>query len=1227
MAEYKQKARSLPSAKDAVDSSMQRRSIKSPSAQFKDIMTSKDVVTVAMMGSVSMMALFPQIWMGVMPAALGYYSYVSSRKFRLPFKVPQSWGGRDYGAALPGGSGFGNAGGILYLGQDQATLEELWMENGDARRHGFFLGTTGSGKALPLDAFVLTTCGWVRNGDLKPGDVLVHPFGGTTEVLSVHPQGKVPGVRIWFADGRHADCCMDHLWHVKARAKVQVKEHAKRRSEFDPEYPEGFDQRGRIMTAGDLGILHGMHSDRLRISIPLADPHDGIEVTPGSEILSKEHAIAAAEHGLHHLGYMPSLHGTAAQRIEFLKTWLRHAHHGMAIEEFGVRLTGLRVPDAKILKQIVWSLGGIATTYAKSSFKEARNGIDLTLNFPGMTALWPQAEVCRMPSDGDGLEITSIERLHDDQEMSCVKTSRDDGLYIVDNHVVTHNTELLLGVVSQTLMWSSGFLFIDGKGTTEFYARAWTLAKRFGREDDVRVLNFTDAGGDPDAPAGGPDVQSNTLNPFAKGGADQLMNLIVGLMGDAGSGNDMWKNRAMSLVTAAMKALCIMRDSGDILLDVQAIRDFLPLGQGVKKELLKNKVPKTIDEVPEAAWEEMRTRGGMVELYLRAMKGDFSNSSRLALKAFFDTLPGFSIEKALKGDPQDAKASEQYGFLSMQLTKPLGSLADDYGHIFRTPLGEVDIDDVVLNRRILVVLLPALQKAPEEMEMCGRIVVNLVKIMMGNASGSMLQGTKQEIVDAKQTRAPSPYIVVLDEAGYYMVKGIDVMMAQARSLGFMIIVAGQDMAAMQAKSPQIAETAAANASIAAVGKTVDAEKTLTFVQKLFGRAQVAVSSGYTAQPGMLGNKWADRMDVSFQEVDKVKGDELQDMSEGEFYFLFNGTLVRASTFYIGGNFAESFSINKFLKVRGPTDRVPGLNQDVEIAFLDSYVKASETMLKMSVGDEEASVPPQPEDQLTELAKMANAFLWKCGEKASHPANIHGAWLGASMMSAGSSAQPSTSEDGDEENAWSEEMVGDFDAPNARRGAVSPMDGMDEYMFDELDEFDPVQQGGGKKGAADERRPGAGRGSDKFGRDSDVEDLLSDGDESDIVRGLSSVARGRTTQERHSGLIDLLVAQESARSKVQRSREIRDLIAESENLSKQADVEKSRSLGEFFSVLAENSSRFARAFAEEDIDGDLGLEILRRSGNVRPLPLDSFRDGKFMTDAVSDLEKIMATEQV
>jgi len=1198
MAEARDRTPSLPMSRDNVDAGMIRRPVRSFGDSFKDFLSSKDTVQLAMIGSVSSIALFPQTWLLTLPAALSYYSWVATRKFRLPFKVPQNWGGTDFGSPSPGGRGFGKAGGILYFGQDQASQEELWIENGDARRHGFFLGTTGSGKALRGDALILTTRGWVFNRDLVIGDELIHPFGGTNRITSIHPQGKLPVVRVNFADGRHADCCRDHLWQVKVKARTDLAP------------AEGFTEEGKVMSTADLGILHGLRGNDLQITVPLALPHDGLPIPEGSGILSLDHAIRSADQGLHHLDYMPSLYGTADERIEFLRSWMRNAEYKIAIEEFGVRLRELRTPDALILKQIVWSLGGMATTYRKSSLKDRMKGVDLVLNFRDMTRIWPQASICKAPSNGDGLEVTGVEALHEEDEMSCVKTERDDGLYIMDNHVVTHNTELLLGVVSQTLMWSSGFLFIDGKGTTEFYARAWSLCKRFGREDDIRVLNFTDGGDDPDAPSGGPNVQSNTLNPFSKGSADQLMNLIVGLMGDAGAGNDMWKSRAMSLVTAAMKALCIMRDSGDILLDVQAIRDFLPLGTGVSKDLVRGKPPSNIMDIPEEAWDEMRTRGGMIELYLRSVKGDFSNASRLALKGFFDSLPGFNLEKALKGDSQPDKASEQYNFLSMQLTKPLGSLADDYGHIFRTPLGEVDIDDIVLNRRILVVLLPALQKAAEEMQNCGKIVVNLVKIMMGNASGSQLQGSKQEIVDSKQTRAPSPFICVLDEAGYYMVKGIDVMMAQARSLGFMVIVAGQDMAAMQSINAQIAETAMANASIFAAGKITDADKTLAAIQKLFGRTQVSVTSGYQAQAGVMGTKWVDRMDATFQEIDKVKGEELQNMMEGEFYFLFNGTLVRSSTFYVGtlgkGGFGDDISINKFIKVRGPTDRVPGLDQKVEVKFLAGYAGAIEKMLHMGA-DPKKAPPELVEDGLTGLNRFAGKLLWKAGKKAGNHANIHAAWLGALMsISQIEDMMPDGSGDDDVETWDAEDLSGEESLDMFKDGLPS---------MEDLEADFPI-----------ERPKSPPRGGSKKDLIDAFDNSMDYDANSEIAGSLNRIAESKTEQQRHGGLIDLLLAQDSARNKARQNREIDKLAAREDSNDGSGRAAQRKSFGEFFNVLAENSSRFAKIFAEEEIDGDLGIEILRRSGNVKPLPLDAFQNAHFMDDEVGELEKILSTEQ-
>ncbi len=63
-----------------------------------------------------------------------------------------------------------------------------------------------------------------------------------------------------------------------------------------------------------------------------------------------------------------------------------------------------------------------------------------------------------------------------------------------------------------------------------------------------------------------------------------------------------------------------------------------------------------------------------------------------------------------KKGKQVSQVLEQHGFITMQLTRVFGSLADTYGHIIRTNLAEVDLKDVVLNRRILVVLVACIGK-------------------------------------------------------------------------------------------------------------------------------------------------------------------------------------------------------------------------------------------------------------------------------------------------------------------------------------------------------------------------------------------------------------------------------------------------------------------------------------------------------------------------------------
>lgn len=74
---------------------------------------------------------------------------------------------------------------------------------------------TGTGKAQPLDAKLLTPTGWRLMGDIKAGDEVVSVDGKATTVLAVHPQGDKPIYRVTLSDGSSTECCDEHLWETQ----------------------------------------------------------------------------------------------------------------------------------------------------------------------------------------------------------------------------------------------------------------------------------------------------------------------------------------------------------------------------------------------------------------------------------------------------------------------------------------------------------------------------------------------------------------------------------------------------------------------------------------------------------------------------------------------------------------------------------------------------------------------------------------------------------------------------------------------------------------------------------------------------------------------------------------------------------------------------------------------------------------------------------------------------
>ena len=81
------------------------------------------------------------------------------------------------------------------------------------------LGGNGAGKALSDDLVIDTPTGKMRWGDLKVGDLVFGSDGNPTRISGKFPQGDKPLYRVSFDDSTSTLCCEDHLWEVYCNKK------------------------------------------------------------------------------------------------------------------------------------------------------------------------------------------------------------------------------------------------------------------------------------------------------------------------------------------------------------------------------------------------------------------------------------------------------------------------------------------------------------------------------------------------------------------------------------------------------------------------------------------------------------------------------------------------------------------------------------------------------------------------------------------------------------------------------------------------------------------------------------------------------------------------------------------------------------------------------------------------------------------------------------------------
>lgn len=268
-------------------------------------------------------------------------------------------------------------------------------------------GANGVGKAMPLHTEIQTPNGWVTMGEIKYGDFVTTPDGGSAPVIGVFPQGIRPVYNVVLEDGRSAEADEEHIWttvnhgHVttnKLRALILSGEVVEIPSVVHP-----------TITPTVMGLPVRTFGEMMRGDL------DG----PQHEIADMLMANSNTESGSRFIPYHIDTY-TAEHKAEILAG----AFDVPVLDVTEGTVYTLVTPSAAIAEVLVYitrSLGG------KGTVSSSADGLYVVNAVPTRTA---------------GIKVASVERIND-QVCQCIMIGHRDHMYITKDFVATHNTVMI----------------------------------------------------------------------------------------------------------------------------------------------------------------------------------------------------------------------------------------------------------------------------------------------------------------------------------------------------------------------------------------------------------------------------------------------------------------------------------------------------------------------------------------------------------------------------------------------------------------------------------------------------------------------------------------------------------------------------------------------------------------------------------------------------------------
>lgn len=382
----------------------------------------------------------------------------------------------------------------------QKRVVELWEKS----QALIITGPAGTGKAQPLSSTIMTPSGPKAMGDIEIGDLVCTPTG-VSSVIGVFPQGEKEIYRVTFDDGSSTLCCLAHLWtvgHIRRNWKLLKTVDTKYLIE-NHRTPQG--RRVLYLPSHDPVEMAAQEYplDPYIIGVMLADGGltRGASVLSSTDdfILSKVNKLLPQEYELRKrtphnpdkCDYLivrkvrtghPSYVSMAFKKLglwgkkspdkhipeEYLKGSIEQRTallHGMMDGDGSVEITsGMPIyyttseKLAKDFRYLVASLGGTCKTkmkypsYYSEKYQKYVKGLPCYIIHPCLPnsilpfSLPRKLDLVKPRTKYFPRRYVDKVEFVGEMEAQCIKIENENGLYLTDNFIVTHNTAVALAM-------------------------------------------------------------------------------------------------------------------------------------------------------------------------------------------------------------------------------------------------------------------------------------------------------------------------------------------------------------------------------------------------------------------------------------------------------------------------------------------------------------------------------------------------------------------------------------------------------------------------------------------------------------------------------------------------------------------------------------------------------------------------------------------------------------